>query len=163
MATENHICTHDNGARKETTMADWGYTRDEAHSEPKTGKQRCVVLNAEEAVSRAGNPMITITVQPSGSKAKVRTWIVKNDKFNRNMTAFFDAFPTIGEGNFDFATWSGALGAANFGTDENGYLKVKWFLRPDEVTELPDFVGDKPVQQTVTHFEPIGEDEDLPF
>ena len=146
-------------------MTNWDYTRDESRPDIKTGVQRCVIVGAEESVSKkTGNPMIVVTVKPSGSTAKVKTYLVHNEFFNRNCTQFFDAFPEIEDGNFDLLSWVGALGAANFGTDENGYLKVKWFVAPDKAKDLPDFVGDKPEKQTVTSLDDDGEVEDeLPF
>lgn len=144
-------------------MADWNYTRDDTKAEVKTGIQRCVIVGAEEGISKSsGNPMIIITVTPSGSTAKVKNYIVKNDRFNKNMTQFFDAFPSIAEGNFNFIEWVGAEGAADFGTDENGYLKVKWFVNPGRAEHLPPFEGKKPEQQTVETFTEVSDDE-MPF
>ena len=140
------------------------YKREETPKKIITGNRRCVIVAAEESISKSsGLPMIVVTVTPSESKAKVKTYIVKNEKFNANMTRFFDAFPTIEEGNFDFVTWVGAIGAANFGTDENGYLKVKWFIDPIEAKLLPEWFGDKPEQQTVTAIGESVDDDDMPF
>lgn len=137
----------------------WDYQRDESHAEPKTGKQRCVIVAAEESVSKSsGSPMIVVTVKPSGSNAKVKSYIVKNERFNRNMTNLFDAFPSIGDGNFNFMEWIGAEGAADFGTDDNGYLRVKWFISPKQAESLPPFEGDKPEKQTMTSI-----DDEIPF
>lgn len=141
----------------------WNYTRDESGGKPKTGKQRCVIVDVEEAVSKSSQrPMIVITVQPSGSKARVKNYIVQNEHFNKNMTQFFDAFPGIREGDFNFLTWVGAMGAADFGEDENGYLKVKWWLDPVRAENLPEWEGEKPEQQQLTSLDDEDEDE-LPF
>ena len=145
-------------------MTNWDYTRDESRPDIKTGVQRCVIVGAEESVSKkTGNPMIVVTVKPSGNNFKVKAYLVKNERWNKTMTEFFDAFPEIEDGNFDLLSWVGALGAANFGTDENGYLKVKWFVAPDKAKDLPDFVGDKPEKQTVTSLDDDGEGDELPF
>ena len=145
-------------------MTNWDYTRDESRPDIKTGVQRCVIVGAEESVSKAsGNPMIIVTVKPSGNNFKVKAYLVKNDRWNKTMTEFFDAFPEIEDGNFDLLSWVGALGAANFGTDENGYLKVKWFVSPDKAKDLPDFVGDKPEKQTVTSLDDGEVEDELPF
>lgn len=141
----------------------WNYERDDSGGRPKTGKQRCVIVDVEEAVSKASHkPMIVVTVQPSGSKARVKYYIVQNEHFNRNMTQFFDAFPSIREGDFNFLTWVGAMGAADFGEDENGYLKVKWWLDSVRAEGLPEWEGEKPEQQQLTELEDEDED-DLPF
>lgn len=130
------------------------------------GKRRCVIVGAEETVSSAGNPMIVIKVRPSGCNFSVTTWLVKNEKFNHNATQFFDAFPEIGDGNFNFIEWIGAEGAADFGEDEKGYLKVKWWIDAVRASSLPPFEGDKPERQTITSLteeEPYDDDDDLPF
>ena len=145
-------------------MAEWNYQHEENKGTIAEGDRRCVIVAAEESVSKSsGNPMIVITVRPSGSTAKVKSYIVKNDNFNRNMTEFFAAFPAIEEGNFEFIEWIGALGAAKFGADDRGYLKVKWFLSPDKVENLPPFEGEVPERQTVTKLEEIDDESDLPF
>ena len=110
--------------------------------------------------------MIEIKVRPSGCKFSVTTWLVKNDSFNRNATQFFDAFPEIGDGNFNFIEWIGAEGAADFGEDDRGYLKVKWWVDAVKAQSLPPFEGDKPERQTITSLteeEPYDDDDDLPF
>lgn len=144
-------------------MANWEYKRDESRSAPVTGIQRCCIIAAEETISKtSGKPMIIVTVKPSGSNAKVKNYIVKNEYFNRNMTQFFDAFPSVGEGNFNLFTWVGALGAANFGLDADGYLKVKWFVSPANAEHLPPFEGEKPIKQDVATLDEEDDDE-LPF
>lgn len=147
-------------------MADWNYTREEREPTSNiTGKLRCVITAVEEATSKtSGNPMIVVSVRPSGCRFTVKNYIVKNERFNRNMTDFFDAFPTIGEGNFDFLTWVGAMGAANFGEDERGYLKIKWWIAANKADSLPPFEGDIPEQQSVSTLTELeGDDGDLPF
>lgn len=149
-------------------MSNWDdYKREEREPESRiTGKQRCVITAVEEAVSKSsGNPMIVITVRPSGCRFTVRSWLVKNDSFNKNATQFFDAFPDIGDGNFNFIEWVGAMGAAEFGEDERGYLKVKWWITPERAAKLPPFEGDVPERQkvsTLTEMEDA-DDGDLPF
>ena len=56
-------------------MTNWDYTRDESRPDIKTGVQRCVIVGAEESVSKkTGKPMIVVTVKPSGSTAKVKNY-----------------------------------------------------------------------------------------
>jgi hypothetical protein len=144
-------------------MSNWSdYKREETpHAQP--GNYRCVILAAEESVSKtSGTPMIIITLQPNGLTAKIKNYIVKNQYFNKNMTSFFDAFPSIGEGNFNLLEWVGAIGAGKFDIDENGYLKLKWFLSPKQAENLPEWQGEKPERQTVSSLS-IADDDDLPF
>lgn len=147
-------------------MGNWdSYQREEREQENKViGKQRCVITAAEEKVSKSGNPMIEIKVRPSGCRFDVRTWLVKNDNFNRNATQFFDAFPEVGDGNFNFIEWVGCEGAAMFGEDDGGYLKVKWWLDPVRAADLPPFDGNKPERQTIAKLsEEEADSDDLPF
>jgi hypothetical protein len=143
-------------------MSSWDDYKPEVTSEA-TGKRRCVVVDAEETTSKSsGLPMWVITVTPNGSKAKVKNYIVKNEYFNRNMTSFFDSFG-IERGDFNSLGWIGAIGGAEFGTDENGYLKVKWFLSPKQMESLPAWQGEVPERQTVTEMAELEDDGDLPF
>lgn len=145
-------------------MTDWNYSREESHPVAVAGKYRCVIVGVEETVSKSsGKPMIVVTVRPSGSSAKVKSYIVRNDNFNRNMTQFFDAFPDIGEGNFNFIEWVGCLGAAEFGLDDNGYLKVKWWLDPARTVSFPPFEGEIPERQTFTSLDDDEDESELPF
>lgn len=148
-------------------MSAWDdYRREERKPENKaSGKLRCVIVDVEEGVSKAGNPMITIYVRPSGCKFKVRTWLVHNEKFNDNAAKFFDAFPEIHDGDFNFVSWIGCEGAGNFVEDENGYLKVKDWVFPRQAESLPPFEGEKPPRMQVTKLDPEDdpEDEDLPW
>lgn len=148
-------------------MTDWAsYYKHEEHQSSKkvTGLLRCVITAAEEKTSKTGKEMIVVSVKPSGAEFSVKHFIVKNDYFNRNMTSFFEAFPEIEEGNFDFIKWVGCEGAANFTLDENGYTKVKWFLSPDQAKDLPPFEGSKPEKLEVSDisFKDVDTD-DLPF
>jgi hypothetical protein len=146
-------------------MSNWDDYKPEEGSRLGAGDYRCVVVDAEETESKSsGRPMIVITVQPNGSSAKVKQYIVKNEYFNRNMTSFFDSFG-IERGDFNMLGWVGAVGAGKFVEDENGYLKVRWFLSPKQAESLPPWKGEVPERQTVTEiggFEEI-DDADLPF
>lgn len=132
------------------------------------GKLRCVITEVEETESKNGNPMIVVTVKPSGASFTVKNYIVKGQYFNDNMSRFFDAFPEIKQGNFHFIEWVGCEGAAEFGEDDRGYTKIKWFLNPKQAEKLPAFVGDKPERQKVTSIGELteasdDEDGELPF
>lgn len=143
-------------------MSNWSDYKPEV-SAAKEGKNRCVLVEAEETASKSsGNPMIVVTVTPNGSKAKVKHYIVKNEYFNRNMTSLFDSFE-IERGNFNMLEWANALGAADFGVDDNGYLKVKWFLSPKQAEDLPPWDGPVPERQTVSDLMEMEEDDGLPL
>ena len=148
-------------------MSAWDdYRREERTPENKVaGKLRCVIVDVEEGTSKkSGLPMITVYVRPSGCKFKVKNWLVHNEKFNENAAKFFDAFPEIEDGNFNFVEWIGAEGAANFVEDENGFLNIKSWVFPRQAESLPPFEGEKPPRMTVTKLEDPEDDEsDLPW
>lgn len=140
-----------------------GYRREErARLTP--GDYRVAITNVEETVSRSGNPMLVVTVQPNGSEIHIKHYLVKNEYFNRNLTDLLDSFG-LGE-NFDILTWVGAVGAAKLVEDENGYLKVRYFLSPERAEKLPPWQGKEPERQEVSSlgdgFEML-DDDDLPF
>ena len=140
-----------------------GYKREErSHLTP--GDYRVAITDEEETTSRSGNPMLVVTVQPNGSEIHIKHYLVKNEYFNRNLTDLLDSFG-LGE-NFDTLTWVGAVGAAKLAEDENGYLKVRYFLSPERAEKLPPWQGKEPERQEVSSlgdgFEML-DDDDLPF
>ena len=143
-------------------MGNWDYQREEREVfEP--GNYRVEIVSVEEKESKAGNPMIVVTLRPNGSDVKINHYFVKNQYFNRNMTEFFDSF-NIDEGDFNFITWVGAVGAARLKKDDNGYLRVAWFLPKDKAEKLPPWVGELPERQTVQDgFDEVDDDDELPF
>lgn len=146
-----------------------GYRREER---PRVvpGDYRVSIVEVEEATSKTSKlPMLVITVQPNGSDIKIKQYIVQNEWFNRNITDFFDSF-NIDEGDFNLLTWPGAIGAAKLREDEQGYMKVHYFIHRDKQDELPAWDGPLPERQTVdtsfavaeSGFTQVDEDE-LPF
>ena len=140
-----------------------GYKREE-RSRLAPGDYRVAITDVEETTSRNGNPMLVVTVQPNGSEIHIKHYLVKNEYFNRNLTELLDSFG-LGE-NFDTLTWVGAVGAARLVEDENGYLKVRYFLSPERAEKLPPWKGKEPERQEVSSlgdgFEML-DDDDLPF
>ena len=128
------------------------------------GRQRCVITAVEEGKSKtSGNDMIIVSLRPSGCKFEIKDYIVKNDSFNRRMTAFFDAFPEITFGDFNFLSWVGCEGAVNLAEDDRGFLKVKGYVDPVKARNLPPFEGNKPPRQQITSLAEEEDDGDLPF
>ncbi len=140
-------------------MSNWdGYQREErTRLEP--GNYRVCITGVEEGVSKKGNNMIILSVRPSGSNITIKHYIVKNEYFNRNMTDFFDSFD-VPDGDFTFAKWLGAMGAAHLVEDEQGYLKVRYFIDRKKAEALPAWEGGKPERQEVTT---LPDDDELPF
>lgn len=144
-----------------------GYRREE-RERLGPGDYRVSIVGVEETTSRtSGNPMLVVTVQPSGSTIKINHYIVKNQYFNRNLTDLFDSFG-IEEGNHELLSWIGAMGGAKLAEDENGYLKVRYFLSPEKQEKLPPWEGKAPERQRISSysdsdFEVLKDDDDLPF
>lgn len=154
-------------------MSNWDSYIPEESPKAEAGDFRCEVIAAEEGESKSsGKPMIIITVKPNGSNAKVKCYMVKNEYFNRNITSFFDSFG-ITRGDFNLLGWVGAVGAGKFALDDEGYLKLKWFLSPKQAEKLPEWVGEKPERQTISslggygdvkpNFETVNPEDDFPF
>ena len=151
-------------------MSNWSdFQREETERESAvTGKHRVVITEVSEGATGQmskvpGTPMILVKVRPSGRHFTVTHRIVKNDYFNRNMTQFFDAFPEITFGDFNFLSWVGCEGAAMFKQDDRGYTQVQYFLTPERAADLPPFEGEKPEKQTVTSLEDDPSEDGLPF
>lgn len=142
----------------------FNYKREES-SNLGAGDYRFEVIGAEEQVSKSGKDMIVITLRPNGVTFFVKDYIVDGEWFNKKMTSFFDS-TGIEDGNFNFPTWVGAVGAARFKEDENGYLKVGYYMDKKRAEKLPPWQGEMPERQTVTEIGgmvDITDDSDLPF
>ena len=152
-------------------MSNWSdFQREEQERESAvTGKHRVVITDVSEGVTgqmskNPGTPMIIVKVRPSGRHFSVTHRIVKNDYFNRNMTSFFDAFPEIAFGDFNFLSWIGAEGGAMFREDDRGYTQISYFMSPEATENLPPFEGDKPERQTITSLDEDDDpDDELPL
>lgn len=130
-----------------------------------SGDYRTVIKAAELTTSKTGKNMFKIEFIPSGQSFTVKHYIVEGEYFNDKISRFFDAFPSIGDGNFDCTSWIGAEGAAHFGPDKNGYTEIKWFIAANKAEKLPQFEGDKPVKQEVSELQDVSSDDiaDIPF
>jgi len=144
-------------------MASYSYKREEsARLEP--GDYRVSIVSVEEKVSRSGKNMVVLGVRPNGTNLTINHYIVEGDYWNRNLTQLFDSF-NIPEGEMNLMTWPGAVGAARIKIDDQGYLKVAYFIRKKKAEELPPWVGAMPERQTVnaSGFADVTDDEKLPW
>jgi hypothetical protein len=146
-------------------MSNWDYTRTET-TRAGAGDYRFEVVDAEEKVSSTGNDMIVVSLKLNGTGITVKDYLVKGEYFSRKATQLFDS-TNIEDGNFNLLTWKGAVGAARFKEDENGYLKVAYYLDQKRAEKLPVWVGNAPERQTVTEIgggmEVLDPSDDLPF
>lgn len=143
-------------------MGNWDSYQREERTRLTPGDYRVEIVSVEEKESKKGNPMLVIGVRPNGSDIIIYHYIVKNEYFNRNMTDFFDSF-NIDDGDFTFPTWIGAVGAARLKEDDQGYLKVHYFINKDRAEKLPPWSGPMPERQELTNIQEIEDDGDLPW
>lgn len=123
----------------------WEYKREENKFKPiPEGNHRIRIKEAEKAVSKNGNDMLSLQFEVSGYNSTLYHNIVfLNDRpeiTNRMLTQFFDAFKDIEDGNFNMQSWIGKVGACNIKHEEyNGNMnaKVKYFIRADKQGDLP--------------------------
>lgn len=146
-------------------MGNWNYAREES-TRAGAGDYRFEVVSGEEKVSSTNKDMIVVALKLNGTSVTVKDYFVSGEFFNRKVTHFFDS-TGIEEGNFNFLTWVGATGAARFKEDDQGYLKVAYYLDPKRAEKLPPWQGEAPERQTVTEigkdFTDIPGDDELPF
>ena len=144
-------------------MSNWTYVREErARITP--GDYRVSVVSAETKVSKSGNDMLVLGIRPNGSEMTIYHYMVKGAWWNRNLTEFYDSF-NVPEGNLSFMEWVGAVGAARL-KEEDGFLRVHYFLDKHRAESLPPWEGEMPERQTVTDsggVEAFEDDSDLPF
>ena len=140
---------------------DYKYEAFEGSNKLEPGDYRVVIVSAEERKSKSGNSMIVVGVKPSGSSITINSYFVKGEYFNRNISRFFDAFPEIEPGDFNFLGWIGCEGAARL-KEDGDYMRIHFFLTPEQAEHLPAFEGKKPERLEVSELEEV-EDTDLPF
>lgn len=150
----------------------WSYQREE-QSFPVVpeGQHRIRIKAADKAVSKKGNDMLTLQFTVSGSGLSLFHYITFLDDrpeiTNRMLTAFFDAFPAIEDGDFNTNHWIGKVGACVVKhEDYNGSpsAKISYFLKPEKAENLPPWK--EPANSdggagSDSGFAPA--DEDLPF
>ena len=124
----------------------WDYQREEGKSftpVPK-GPHRIRIKSAEKSVSKSGNDMLALQFEVSGYNSTLYHYIVfmpdRPEITNRNLTAFFDAFKDIPDGEFDTSKWIGKVGACQVKHEEyNGNMnaKIHYFISADKQGNLP--------------------------
>lgn len=144
----------------------WNYTREET-PRAQAGDHRFEVIAAEEKVSQSGKNMVVVTLKLNGYDTNVKDYFVEGEWLNRKLTQWFDS-TNINEGDMNLLGWKGAVGAARFKEDENGYLKVSYYIDKKRAEKLPAWQGEMPERQTVTtlsdaKFEDVTNEDDLPF
>ena len=142
-------------------MGNWDNYKYEEAPRLEPGDYRVEIVSAEEDVSKSsGAPMIVVGIKPNGSGVVIKDYLVQGEYFNRKASGLFDAFPQIENGDFNLVSWVGCVGAARLKQDGD-YLKVQFYLRPEQAEKLPEWKGEMPTRQTVTDFTET--DEKMPW
>lgn len=110
----------------------------------KPGDYRVRIKEAEEKISRAGNPMLKITLEVSGSSSLLWYYIVF-DSSNTSMTnqklgTFWNAFG-IQQGNLDEKTYAGKVGGVRVKIENDSQYGeravIHYLLKPSQTENLP--------------------------
>lgn len=156
----------------------WEFKREESKGFTlvPVGDYRIRIKAAEMKVSKSGNNMIELQFDVSGIDATLYHYIVfmpdRPEITNRMLTAFYDSFKDIPEGDNHIAQWVGKVGACHVKHEEyNGspQAKIHYFIKADKQGDLEPWkepmLGDG--ASTGANFPnvnvPAGVDEDVPF
>lgn len=121
----------------------WGFKREEQTFKPlPEGKYRIRIKSAEKAISKSsGNDMLALQFEVSGDTHILYHYITfLNDRpeiTNRMLTALFDSFKDIPEGDFKLKNWIGKVGACVVKHDEDGRARISYFIKADKQGNLP--------------------------
>ena len=106
---------------------DWNYERPQVPE----GAHRIRVISAKVAKSKAGNDMLALRFDVSGITTILSHYITflpdRPELTNRLLTQFFDSFPDIPCGNFDFSQWIGKMGACVVTKDRNNPARTRLY------------------------------------
>lgn len=142
----------------------WTYQREESNEYPELpeGRYRLMIESAEMAVSKNNNDMLVVKFAVSGSNSHLWHYISfledRPQITNRMLTQLFDAFD-IPEGDFNLNHYIGKAGGAQVKHDDQGRAKIHYFLRRNQLDELPPWQGSTPTLAPM----PDEDDDDLPF
>lgn len=148
----------------------WQFKREEQQfPQIPEGRYRIRIREADKAVSKNGNDMLTLQFDVSGETQILYHYIVFLDDrpeiTNRMLTQFFDAFPGIPEGDFNMQNWIGKVGACMVKhEDYNGSprAKISYFIHRDKQGDLPDWKTAGGRKVDAEGYVDVG-DLDLPF
>lgn len=156
----------------------WNFQREEStgFDQIPVGKHRIRIKEVEAKKSKSGNDMLEFKFEVSGFNTLLYHYITfLNDRpeiTNRMLTAFFDSFAGIKEGDFKFAHWLGQVGACVVKPDKDDPDKTKlsYFITADKQGDLPAWRDPASTPATSTSASiPAGfaeveaDDSDLPF
>lgn len=147
----------------------WQYSRTEQQfPQIAEGRYRIRVKSAEKAVSKKGNDMLVLQFEVSGSRQILYHYISFLDDrpeiTNRMLTAFFDSFAGIEEGDFNLNHWIGKAGACMVKHDDDGRARINYFIKFDKQDDLPPWRDAGGLVTTAEGFVELADDaEETPF
>lgn len=145
-------------------MTNWseGFQAEQRQTPDWKGIHAFKIIKVEESVSKAsGLPMIIVTTKQSISGIESKSYIVKNDFFNSNMTELFNSLDGVEFGDFDFTHWVNQCGVAKYGKNDRGYIELKRFIsaESEEAKDCTPYV-EKPEDKGGIE---IDDSQELPF
>lgn len=154
----------------------WEYKREEQQFKAlPEGKYRIRVKSVEKQVSKnSGNDMLAFQFEVSGSKSILYHYISflkdRPEITNRMLTAFFDSFAGIPDGDFNLNNWVGKVGACMVKHDDEDRAKISYFIKSGKYDDLPAWVEPEGSSTVSNAGVPTGQfvdvsaiDEELPF
>lgn len=86
------------------------------------GERAMRVVDAKDATSKKGNQMIAVSLRVDGGNGiNYMHFINSGEKFDGNMTQFFDCFK-IPRGDFNYMDWVGKVGRGQFYHETRKYV-----------------------------------------
>jgi len=158
---------------------EWNYQREETERKiVPEGNHRIRIKSAEKAISRNGNEMLALVFTISGYNQPLFHYITfmkdQPEITNRKLTALFDSFKDIKEGDCNTENWIGKVGACHIKHEEyNGEktIRLHYFLRAEEQGSLPAWQEPEKKEEAKSAatepqeipFTPIAEGEEMPW
>lgn len=145
----------------------WEYKREERQFTPiPEGNYRIRIKQADKAMSQKGNDMLALQFEVSGSTQILYHYIVFLDDrpeiTNRMLTAFFDSFKDIPEGDFNMKNWIGKVGACKVKHEEyngNPQAKISYFIKAEKQGDLPNWKEPGGIEVDKDGFMQLGDDQ----
>ena len=148
----------------------WNYQREERQYEQvPVGKHRVRIKAADFAKSKSGKDMIALQFEVSGIGVTLYHYIVflpdRPEITNANLTAFFDSFKDIKDGDFKIANWVGKVGAVMVAPDKNDpdRTRISYFIAADKQNDIPAWKEPNSVTAAATTPTAEVSESDLPF
>lgn len=151
----------------------WEFKREESKgfdTKIPAGNHRIRIKSAEKAVSKSGNDMLVLQFEVSGYNGLLYHYITfmqdKPEITNRMLTAFYDAFKDIPEGDTNLTSWIGKVGACAVKHEDyngNTQAKLHYFIHSSKQGDLPAWK--EPENSNTNGFAniPAGVDDECPF